>query len=191
VIEGGASKEYASELHRAQKMADKALRDAQDAESEQKSSTGAIDNLPKGAASDDPDRKKLEKRQEEASSAMERAKKDLEAAKDVRDAAAEAARKSIRHAIDHDGLKDDGWDKFKDWVHDNAGWIKVLVEAMGWIATICGTLSLLVGWIPIVGQALAGCWEPSHWAPRLFPWWGTSCWPSPVRAAGSMWQWTS
>ncbi|MCZ4508844.1 hypothetical protein O3Q52_11640 [Streptomyces sp. ActVer] len=156
VIEGGASKEYASELHRAQKMADKALRDAQDAESEQKSSTGAIDNLPKGAASDDPDRKKLEKRQEAATSAMERAKKDLEAAKDVRDAAAEAARKTIRHAIDHDGLKDDGWDKFKDWVHDNAGWIKVLVEAMGWIATICGTLSLLVGWIPIVGQALAG-----------------------------------
>ncbi|MFF3488119.1 putative T7SS-secreted protein [Streptomyces sp. NPDC002701] len=156
VVEGGPSKQYASELHRAQKMADKALRDAQDAESEQKTSTGAVDRLPKDTASDDPERKKLEKRQEAAASAMERAKKDLEAAKDIRDAAAETARKSIRYAIDNDGLKDGGWDKFKDWVHDNADWMKTWIDRLGWVATICGTLSLLVGWIPVIGQALAG-----------------------------------
>ncbi|WP_053743416.1 putative T7SS-secreted protein [Streptomyces sp. NRRL WC-3618] len=156
VIEGGSSKEYASELHHAQTMADKALRDAQGADSDQKTSTGAIDGLPKDTADDDPGRKKLEKRQEAATSAMERAKKDLEAAKDVRDAAVKRARDAIRTAIDNDGLKDGNWDKFKDWVHDNAGWIKELVDVLGWVATICGTLSLVVGWIPIVGQALAG-----------------------------------
>lgn len=155
VMEGGSSKEYASELHRAQTMADKALRDAQDADADQKTSTGAIDGLPKDTADDDPHRKKLEKRQEAATSAMERAKRDLEAAKDVRDAAVKRAREAIRTAIDNDGLKDGTWDKFKDWVHDNAGWIKKLVDILGWVATICGTLSLLVGWIPIVGQALA------------------------------------
>ncbi|WP_369033624.1 MULTISPECIES: putative T7SS-secreted protein [Streptomyces] len=155
VMEGGSSKEYASELHRAQTMADKALRDAQDADADQKANTGAIDGLPKDTAEDDPDRKKLEKRQEAATSAMERAKRDLEAAKDVRDAAVKRAREAIRTAIDNDGLKDGTWDKFKDWVHDNAGWIKQLVDVLGWVATICGTLSLLVGWIPIVGQALA------------------------------------
>uniref|UniRef100_A0AAU2A0S1 Putative T7SS secretion signal domain-containing protein n=1 Tax=Streptomyces sp. NBC_00093 TaxID=2975649 RepID=A0AAU2A0S1_9ACTN len=155
VMEGGSSKEYASELHRAQTMADKALRDAQDADADQKANTGAIDGLPKDTAEDDPDRKKLEKRQEAATSAMERAKRDLEAAKDVRDAAVKRAREAIRTAIDNDGLKDGTWDKFKDWVHDNAGWIKQLVDVLGWVATICGTLSLVVGWIPIVGQALA------------------------------------
>ncbi|ELP64230.1 putative T7SS-secreted protein [Streptomyces turgidiscabies] len=155
VLDGGSSKEYASELHRAQTLADKALRDAQDADADQKTSTGAIDGLPKDTADDDPDRKKLEKRQEAATSAMERAKRDLEAAKDVRDAAVKRAREAIRTAIDNDGLKDGRWDKFKDWVHDNAGWIKQLVDVLGWVATICGTLSLLVGWIPIVGQALA------------------------------------
>lgn len=156
VVDGGCSTEYASELHRAQRMADKALRDAKEAHAEQTSSGSAIDKLPKGTADDDPERKKLEKRHEAASSAMERAKKDLEAAKDVRDAAAKRARDAIRHAIDHDGLKDGRWDKFKDWVHDNAGWIKEAVEVLGWISTVCGALALAVGWIPIIGQALAG-----------------------------------
>jgi hypothetical protein len=156
VVDGGRSTEYASELHHAQTMADKALRDAQDAHDEHTSSGSAIDKLPKDTADDDPDRKKLEKRQKAATSAMERAKKDLEAAKDIRDAAAKRARDAIRTAIDHDGLKDGTWDKFKDWVHDNAGWMNKWLNRIGWIATICGTLSLFVGWIPVVGQALAG-----------------------------------
>lgn len=156
VLEGGCFTEYASELHRAQTMADKALRDAQQADGENKSAHGAIDKLPKDTADDDPSRKKLEKQQEAAASALDRAKKDLEAAKDVRDEAAKRARDAIRHAIDHDGLKDGTWDKFKDWVHDNAGWMETVLAISGWVATICGTLALLVGWIPIIGQALAG-----------------------------------
>ncbi|MET7451254.1 putative T7SS-secreted protein [Streptomyces sp. NPDC005574] len=155
VIDGGSSKEYASELHRAQKMADKARQDAQNADDEHKASTGGLDKLPKDTADDDPGRKKLAKRQEAATSAMERARKDLEAAKDIRDAAAKRARDSIRHAIDHDGLKDGRWDKFKDWVHDHAGAIDEILKWSGWIATVCGTMSLLVGWIPVIGQALA------------------------------------
>ncbi|MEV6884911.1 putative T7SS-secreted protein [Streptomyces sp. NPDC051135] len=157
VLEGDACfSEYASELHRAQKMADKALRDAQDADREHKASGGAIDKLPKDTADDDPERKKLEKRQEGATSAMERAKKALESAKEVRDSAAKRARESISYAIENDGLKDGTWDKFKDWVNDNAGWIETVLQVSGWVATICGTLALMVGWIPIIGQALAG-----------------------------------
>ncbi|MER8224066.1 putative T7SS-secreted protein [Streptomyces sp. NPDC094143] len=156
VVEGGCSSQYASELHRAQAMADKALRDARDAHDEQYASSTAIGKLPKSTDDDDPDRKKLEKRQDEASAALERAKKHLEAAKDVRDAAAKRARDSIRHAIDNDGLKDDAWDKFKDWVNDNSGWIEDVLKVSGWVSTVCGTLALMVGWIPIVGQVLAG-----------------------------------
>ncbi|MGW1062941.1 putative T7SS-secreted protein [Streptomyces aureus] len=156
VVEGGPSKEYASELHRAQTMADKALRAAQDAHDDHESSSGAIDKLPKDTADDDPDRKKLEKRREAAASAMDQAKKDLDAAKGIRDVAAKRARDAIRSAIDHDGLKDGTWDKFKDWVHDHAGSITEVLNYLGWVATVCGTLSLMVGWIPIIGQALAG-----------------------------------
>lgn len=156
VVEGGPSKQYASELHRAQQMADKALKDAQTAHDEQQASKGAIDKLPKGTADDDPSRKKLEKRHDDASSALEQAKKDLQAAKDVRDAAAQRAREAIRHAIDHDGLKDGRWDKFKNWVHEHADLLEKICWWSGWIATVCGTLSLMVGWIPIIGQALAG-----------------------------------
>ncbi|MFF0204153.1 putative T7SS-secreted protein [Streptomyces sp. NPDC005017] len=156
VVDAGHSKEYASELHRAQTMAAKALRAAQDAHDEHRSSSGAIDGLPSNTPDDDPDRKKLESRQEAATSALEQAKRDLEAAKEVRDAAARSAREAIRYAIDHDGLKDGTWDRFKDWVHDNSGWIQGIVDAAGWVATICGTLSLMVGWIPVIGQALAG-----------------------------------
>ncbi|MFI8218009.1 putative T7SS-secreted protein [Streptomyces sp. NPDC085932] len=156
VVEGGCSSQYASELHRAQTMADKALRDARDAHDEQNASSSAIGKLPQSTGDDDPDRQKLEKRQDAASAALERAKKHLEAAKDVRDAAAKRARDSIRHAIDNDGLKDDAWDKFKDWVNDNSGWIEDVLKFSGWVSTICGTLALMVGWIPIVGQVLAG-----------------------------------
>ncbi|WP_437071068.1 putative T7SS-secreted protein [Streptomyces sp. enrichment culture] len=155
-VDAGYSKEYASELHRAQAMADKALRAAQDAHDEHKASSSAIDRLPKDAPDDDPDRKRLERRQEEAASALERAKRSLEAAKDVRDGAAARARECIRHAIDNDGLKDGTWDKFKDWVHDRAAGLQKLLDGLGWVATICGTLSLMVGWIPVIGQALAG-----------------------------------
>ncbi|MGC9409551.1 putative T7SS-secreted protein [Streptomyces sp. DZ1-3] len=156
VMEGGCSTEYASELHRAQKMADKALRDAQEADRERKASGAAIDRLPQDTADEDPERKKLDKRQDEAASAVERARKALEAAKDVRDAAAKRARESISYAIENDGLKDGTWDKFKDWVNDNSGWIEKVLKVTGWISTICGTLALMVGWIPVIGQALAG-----------------------------------
>ncbi|MFE2050366.1 putative T7SS-secreted protein [Streptomyces sp. NPDC059459] len=156
VREGGLSTEYASELHRAQKMADKALRDAQDADREHKASGGAIDRLPKETADDDPERRKLKKRQEEATSAMESARKALEAAKEVRNAAAKRAREAIGYAIENDGLKDGTWDKFKDWVNDNSGWIEKVLKVSGWVSTICGTLALMVGWIPVIGQALAG-----------------------------------
>ncbi|MEU9552956.1 putative T7SS-secreted protein [Streptomyces werraensis] len=156
VSDAGCSQEYASQLHRAQTMADKALREARDAVDEHKASAGSLDRLPDDTPDDDPGRRKLEKRQEAAATALVRARDRLEAAKAVRDAAARRARESIRHAIDHDGLKDGAWDKVKDWVHDNAGWMKTTLDVAGWVATVCGTLALLVGWVPVLGPVLAG-----------------------------------
>ncbi|MEU1697653.1 putative T7SS-secreted protein [Streptomyces pseudogriseolus] len=168
VSDGGCSTEYASELHRAQTMADKALREARDAVDEQKASEGALDRLPHDTPEDDPRRRKLEKRQEEAATALERARNRLEAATAVRDAAAKRARESIRYAIDHDGLKDGTWDTVKGWVHDNAGWIKTALDVAGWVATVCGTLALMVGWIPVLGPVLAGALGTVALAATLF-----------------------
>ncbi|WP_432093753.1 putative T7SS-secreted protein [Streptomyces sp. bgisy100] len=148
-------KEFASELDRAQKLAAKALKDAQEADTEHKSSTKALDGQPKDTPDDDPDSKKLKGRQEAAETKLSDARKTLQDAKDIRDAAEKAACEAIGAAISDDGLEDGTWDKFKDWVHDNADLISKIADIAGWVATICGTLSLLVGWIPIIGQALA------------------------------------
>ncbi|MCZ4096371.1 MULTISPECIES: putative T7SS-secreted protein [unclassified Streptomyces] len=147
---------YARELHRAQKIADKALRDAQDADTEHSGAQRAISQQPADTPKDDPTAVKLKAKQDAAAGAIGEAKKDLQRAKDIRDHAAKAAADAIRHAIDHDGLKDSRWDKFKGWVHEHADIIGKIADIAGWVATICGTLSLLVGWIPIIGQALAG-----------------------------------
>lgn len=156
VKEGLETNEFASELDRAQKLADKALRAAQEADGEHKSSTKALDGQPKNTPDDDPLTKQLTGKKDAAEAALKQARADLDKAKDIRDEAAKAAAKSIRHAINNDGLKDGTWDKFKDWVHDNADIISKVADIAGWIATACGTLSLLVGWIPVIGQALAG-----------------------------------
>ncbi|MEU6732825.1 putative T7SS-secreted protein [Streptomyces physcomitrii] len=152
----GERESYASELKRAQTKADKALEDAKEADSEQKAHAKALDKLPEDTAEDDPGRKKLEGREQAAGSALAQAKRDLSAAKGIRNDAARKAAKAIRDVIENDGLKDGRWDKFKDWVHDNKGWIDEVLEWSGRIATVCGGLSLVVGWIPVIGQALAG-----------------------------------
>ncbi|WP_419995858.1 putative T7SS-secreted protein [Streptomyces boninensis] len=49
-----------------------------------------------------------------------------------------------------DIIKDSGWENFKDWVHENADWIKTVVEVLSWAATIVGILALIftpVGWL--------------------------------------------
>ncbi|MET8895022.1 putative T7SS-secreted protein [Streptomyces albogriseolus] len=168
VSDAGCSQDYASELHRAQTMADRALREARDAVDEQRASAGALDGLPDDTPEDDARRRKLEKRQEAAATALEGARSRLEAAKAVRDAAARRARESIRYAIDHDGLKDGAWDKVKNWVHDNAGWMKTALDVASWVATVCGTLALLVGWIPVLGPVLAGALGTVALAATLF-----------------------
>jgi hypothetical protein len=150
------SGQFASELHRAQKAADKALRAAQEADQEASGAKKALDGQKKDTPKDDPARVKLEGRQDAADSALAQARKDLDAAVLIRKNAEDAAAKKIRDVIDDDGLKDGTWDKFKDWVHDNADLLKKIGDIAGWVATAAGGLALLVGWIPVVGQALAG-----------------------------------
>ncbi|MEV0689530.1 putative T7SS-secreted protein [Streptomyces sp. NPDC050388] len=155
VRDGVCSNEFASELHRAQQMADKALRDAETADEDLGSAKRSLDGLPDDAPKDDPDRKKHTRQQEAASSALSAAKEALETAKGIRDRAAQRAADAIHHVIENDGLKD-GWkDKFKNWVHENADWLKEISKWAGRIALWAGVAALALGWIPVIGQVIA------------------------------------
>ncbi|MDI3343005.1 putative T7SS-secreted protein [Streptomyces albidoflavus] len=149
------SNQYASELARAQKMADKALSDAETADEDRRTAKSALAAQPDDTPKDDPATKRHEKAEENADSALKAAKDAVDAAKSIRDAAAKRAADAIHDVIEDDGLKD-GWkDKFQNWVHENSGWLKEISKWAGKIAMWAGVLALAVGWIPVVGQILA------------------------------------
>jgi len=45
----------------------------------------------------------------------------------------------------HDSLKDSFWDGFRKWIHDNAGWLKLVADVLTWIATAIIIVVLVVG----------------------------------------------
>ncbi|MFD4968859.1 hypothetical protein [Streptomyces sp. NPDC058424] len=155
VRENVCSSEYASELHRAQQMADQALGDAEQAHGDLSSAERSLDGQPDDTPKDDPDTKKYNRQKEHASSSLKAAKEALQTAKGIRDNAAKAAAEAIYDVIEGDGLKD-GWkDKFKNWVHENAGWLTEVSKWAGRIALWAGVAALALGWIPVIGQVIA------------------------------------
>ncbi|MFF9125785.1 putative T7SS-secreted protein [Streptomyces sp. NPDC014889] len=155
VRENVCSKEYASELRRAQQMADDALADAEQAHGDITSAQRSLDGQPDDTPKDDPDAKKYNRQKEQASSSLKAAREALQTAKGIRDRAAKAAAEAIYDVIEGDGLKD-GWkDKFKNWVHENAGWLKEISKWAGRIALWAGVAALALGWIPVIGQFIA------------------------------------
>ncbi|MFG2678235.1 putative T7SS-secreted protein [Streptomyces sp. NPDC048392] len=190
VVDGVCSTEFASELHRAQQMADKALRDAEAADDERGAAQRSLDGQPDDTPKDDPDTKKYKEQKENASSALSSAKDALQTAKEVRDAAARRAADAIHDVIENDGLKD-GWkDKFKDWVHENAGGSPK--SRTGRDVSPCGRASRRWPW---AGSPSSG--RPSPPSPTRSLWWRVSSrspqtwyWHSEARAAGSRCSWT-
>lgn len=87
------------------------LTDQRAADAEHRTAQAKFTGLPPGTPADDPTVIGAHKSQEAASSALARAKADLQAAKDVRDTAAKRAAALIHRAITHDGLHDSTWDK--------------------------------------------------------------------------------
>lgn len=136
-----SSKGYASDLNRAQQIADAALKEAQSAEDEKRAAGAKLVDT-----DDDDRRKSLEDLQKDADDTIKAAQEKIEEAKRIRDAAAKRACDAIDEVISDDALKDGFWDSLLDDI----------ATITGLIATVCGVLSLLVGWIPVIGQALAG-----------------------------------
>jgi hypothetical protein len=139
--------DYASELARAQRIADQALRDAVDAKSELASATGALDELPDDTEDDDPVLAGLEGQQTTARGTLTRCTTAVQLAKDIRDRAARRAADTINEVINDKRYKDSFWDKVKGTVGQISKWA-------GRIAAVAGVASLFLGWVPILGQVL-------------------------------------
>lgn len=154
---------WVPELEYAQGQSLKALSLAQDAAGRQKANQPHT--YPSGYKETPQDKQNDQSR----TNALNQANADLAAARQMldnatsyRDQKGGDTRNKIENAI-NDGLKDSwwqshvlsAWDAFSNWVTQHAELIKKIADIAGLIASICGILSLLVGWIPIVGQALA------------------------------------
>ncbi|MFY1678261.1 hypothetical protein [Streptomyces sp. WMMC905] len=151
-----ASNEYASELNRAQQLADAALRDAEAAQESLTSARKSIDVQREGMDGDsDGLLRREQERERQALLALSRANQSLREAKEVRDVAARRAADAINDVHHDDGLKDGWTDKFEDWVQENADWLGQVSAWAGRIALWAGVAALALGWIPVIGQALA------------------------------------
>jgi hypothetical protein len=138
---------YASQLNHAQEKADAARKDAQDADGRKSTAQKQLDALT-DSHHDKSKKKGLQTSLDTANSDIQDAKDRIETAKQIRDNAAKLARQSIDNIIDHDSLKDQHsfWGDLLSRISDIADTV----------ATWCAIASLALGWIPIVGQALAG-----------------------------------
>ncbi|MFI8877968.1 hypothetical protein [Streptomyces sp. NPDC055243] len=147
---------YATELHRAQRIAEIARQEAQDAEADKSAARKGLDGLSGDSGKKDDDKEgakgrkgKLEDQAEAAGKALEAARGKLQKAQEIRDTAARKAREAIDDVISDDALKDGFWDDFADAV----AWLADVTEV---ISKWAGLAALAVGWIPIIGQGLAG-----------------------------------
>ncbi|MBB0243112.1 hypothetical protein FNQ90_03045 [Streptomyces alkaliphilus] len=116
---------------------------------------------PKAEAAEDEDAEDhdrldhYEERLEEAREELAAARARLgEVVSDV-NRAAEKAAEAIGDFIGGDQVKDHWTDGFKNALTSLKNALIVLGEIAGWVAAIAGIAALLVGWIPVIGQALA------------------------------------
>ncbi|WP_412775300.1 putative T7SS-secreted protein [Streptomyces violaceus] len=149
VVEGGESKEYASELHRAQKIADKALREYREAETDHKGAVTGLDKYEDTVPSKDDvtERTRLEKKRDESMDVIRRCHSEIGRAKIIRDDAASAAAKHIKNVVHHDGVRDPGG--FMNFLADWADFFANLSAIFSVLAVICAFVPPLQFLVPL------------------------------------------
>ncbi len=148
---GGALKRYAPELRHAQSVADQALAQAKQAQGTVNANRPPA-HPPTGQPT--PEQASAERRRQDAHdegiSALHAAQRKLTDATHHRDEHAGRAARAISDSIDHDGLKDSRWDKFKNWVHEHADILKAIAKIAEIVATVLSTIALAISWIPVL-----------------------------------------
>ncbi|WP_055628706.1 DUF308 domain-containing protein [Streptomyces hirsutus] len=140
---------WANDLEDFQTEADKVLANAKkeqellEAEKAKKESGGGEDKTP------DPSPNGAE------SDPLHEFRAQLERIKGNRDERARHHAGKIRDQLD-DAIEDSWWDDLKGWIHDNIDTIKVVLDALGWAATIIGVIALFIPGLNVLALALGG-----------------------------------
>ncbi|MGW3662907.1 hypothetical protein [Streptomyces sp. NPDC005141] len=144
---GAALKEYHTDLETIQKEADGLLGQAEAQAADLASAKSRAGNPPEGTDGDSQN--KLDKKASELRDGLDELRGKLATLKTRHKHAGDSAAKRIHHAAERDGLND-------SWLDDLRDSLNLISKIAGAVAAVCGVLSLLVGWIPIIGQAIAG-----------------------------------
>ncbi|MGW5767479.1 putative T7SS-secreted protein, partial [Streptomyces tendae] len=164
---GGESSEYASELHRAQQLADKGLQEYRDAEVDYKAANKILDPLNgKVLTGDDAvQHSKQQKKSDDAAQLMLEGEKKIMRAKAIRDDAARHAARKIKNVIHHDGVKDPGG--FMNWIADHAD----LFSAVGTFLAVAALVAAVVlsgGTLAVFLVVAAGVMSATALSGRLY-----------------------
>ncbi|MGW7541341.1 putative T7SS-secreted protein [Streptomyces sp. NPDC054770] len=149
----GESSEFAGELHRAQKKADRALADYREAKSdhdladrEVKKFTDKylVSQIPEA---DRPEYERWEKKRDEALHRIGQARKEVKDARDIFDDAGDRAARHIKDVVHHDAVRDPGG--FMNWLADWADMFSNISAILSVLAVVCAFIPPLQFLVPI------------------------------------------
>lgn len=152
-VAAGESKEFAGEMHRAQKKADKALADYQEAKSDHdladREAKKFTDKYPVSQIpeADKPEYERWDKKRDEALLRIGQARKDVKDAREIFDDAGDRAARHIKDVVHHDAVRDPGG--FMNWLADWADAFSNLSAILSVLAVICAFVPPLQFLVPI------------------------------------------
>ncbi|WP_343236148.1 putative T7SS-secreted protein [Streptomyces arenae] len=149
----GESKEFAGELHRAQKQADRALADYREAKSDHDLADREVkkftDKYPVSQIpeADRPEYERWEKKRDEALHRIGAARKKVKDARDIFDDAGDRAARHIKDVVHHDAVRDPGG--FMNWLADWADMFSNISAILSVLAVVCAFIPPLQFLVPI------------------------------------------
>ncbi|MBV1938377.1 hypothetical protein KUF83_17665 [Streptomyces sp. BV286] len=144
---GAALKEYHTELTTIQDEADGLLSQAETKSGDLTTAKSKADSPPKDT--DKAGQKTLDTAVTTLQGDLAELRGKLSTLKGRHNTAGNTAAKRIHKITEGDDLNDSWLDELRDTLN-------IVADIAGAVAAVCGLVALLVGWIPIIGQAIAG-----------------------------------
>lgn len=158
----GESKEFAGELFRAQRKADKALADYRQAETDHdvadREVKKVLDKYPVVADIPEAERPEYERwknKRDEALLRLGQARRDVKDARDIFDDAGDRAARHIKNVVHHDDVRDPGG--FMNWLADWADMFSNISAILSVLAVICAFIPPLQFLVPIFATLAVLC----------------------------------
>ncbi|MFI0506401.1 putative T7SS-secreted protein [Streptomyces albogriseolus] len=166
------SGQFASEMRRAQRRADKALADYREAEADHDLADGEVkkitDKYP--IVHDIPSAEKEEyerwvKKRDEALHRIGGARRAVKEARDIYDDAGDKAARHIKNVVHHDEVRDPGG--IMNWIADHADWLSTAATVLA-VAALIAAVVLSGGTLAVVLVGLAAAMSATALTGRLY-----------------------